>query len=431
MKKVSCIQDALARCCLAFFPALFLCLVLCSPSLATMYRYTLEPGLSVGLTYDDNIGLVRENPRSDWATSISPSIAMGMASQRTRLNMRYTPTYMRWRHGRDTFSHSIALGARHDFSKYLKLEFKNDYLKRIRDPFDEALPEVLLFERIYEHNRAEIKVDYQFGPRDFFSAGYRHNFVRYASNRTTSHGPFGQITYWFDSKHGMDAGYSFTRYDFRENQSGLRNDPINEHSIRLGYLHRFSTRTLGSVRYGLRINDSNNPGEDYLFHQGTVGLDHDFSETLRLKSHAGVFRQSGSVGNNQSGFLCRAELEKTLQRGIMTVYVERDLTVGYLEERRRGVYPYWMAGAGFNHRLTDELNFYSGLSYRRNDRVGAILDDRAYGGRAGLRLDFQRWYALDLEYRYRKRFSDDPTREYTSNLVMLTLSWRRPFQWTR
>ncbi len=427
-----CIISSWARSCLAVLSAPALCLILFSPSMATMYKYTLEPGLSVGLTYDDNIGLDHENTRSDWTTGITPSIGLGIASQRTKLNLRYAPTYMERRHGRDYFRHSLRLRAQHEFSRHLKVELRDDYLKRAYDTFDEAVPETLFFERdLYELNRAEIKMHYQFGPRDFLSTGYRHNFLRYPSSKRTWHGPFGQVTYWFDNKHGMDAGYTFTRYDFQDNQIGGRDEPIDAHNIRLGYLHRLSQRTQGSIHYALRIRDSNDPEEDYVVHQGTVGLDHDFSETLRLETHAGAFQQADSAGDDQSGLLYGAQLEKTLQRGDLSVRVERGWDEGYLDERRWGFTRYWTVGVGFSHRLTDELRFYSGLSFRENDRERAIRDDRVYRGRAGLRWDFHRWYALGLEYQYRKRESDDPIDEYDNNRVMLTLSWRRPFEWAR
>ncbi len=424
------------RCGLAFSLALALCLVFSEPSSAR-YRYTLTPGLSVGIAYEDNLGLDDENPRSDWVTTVTPSFGLGVTSPRTGLNLQYRPTYVRYQkyHEDDTFRHYLNLNAWHAFSKYLRVEFTDSYLKT-DDPFEEEAPqEDFLHEReSYETNHAQIKMDYQFGPRNAVFGGYHHRFARYegfGSTDTTEHGPFAGMTYWFDLQNGMDMGYDYTRYEFEENEAGVRDEPIDAHGIRLGYIRRFSPHTQGFLRYGLSIRDSNDAQEDYMVHQGSVGLAHSFSKTLKLDAHAGGFQRSGSTGDDGTGLLYGVQVAKTLQHGSLSVNTERGWDEGYLEEDQRGFTQYWTAGMNFRHELTDELGFYSRLSYRLNDEEDDAADDTTYQGSTGLNWNFHRDYALGLDYRYRKRVSDDPGEEYTSNRIMLSLSWRRAFHWPR
>ena len=57
-------------------------------------KYEITPGISVGETYDDNIGLDNTNEVSDYITDITPSIIVDILSEKTKLDLRYRPSFV-------------------------------------------------------------------------------------------------------------------------------------------------------------------------------------------------------------------------------------------------------------------------------------------------------------------------------------------------
>jgi hypothetical protein len=79
------------------------------------------------------------------------------------------------------------------------------------------------------------------------------------------------------------------------------------------------------------------------------------------------------------------------------------------------------ATLGVQHQLLRHLEVSGGLDYNLSDYEGATREDRDYGLSLGLEYTLMRFLAIEAEYSYRERDSNDDSADYDKNTAYLGL----------
>lgn len=413
-----------------------------SPPVMSKSRIEITPMITFSQVYDDNIFLTKENKKSDYITTISPGIQINAtsASRKNRLNLEYSPTFVKYYEYTDnnTIRHNAKLNFNQKIGKSLSFNFNENYLKSEESAEDsfagyqerQSLRHTLY---TYQRNYADAGLTYNFSPKDKMAFGYRHELLENKDpdlDDSTVHGPYWNLTYWLNAKNGMELSYRFTRGEYQRESGTPSGYDYDDHAGELRYMYQFTSATTGYIRYGYTIRDFKEESkENRKIHEGSAGLTHNFSSDTSLSLSAGYYKPEGSESDDNGHMSYSANLNKKFKRGKISLGGESGWDEGDLSAEQKGYTRYWTANSGVDYILLKDLNAYADVSYKKNDYLSGI-EDNTYTGRAGLRLNFLKWYSLGLEYIYLNRRSDDPDDEYADNKIMLTISARRPFQKT-
>ena len=414
--------------------------LLSSPPATAKGRIEITPMVTVSEVYDDNIFLDRDDTKSDYITAVSPGIGLNMYSQHNGLDLFYAPTFVKYHEysDNDTTRHNARAHFWQQMGQNVRFDLRDDYLKS-EDPAEVSLAGYEEQQRLrhtrytYERNIAEAALQYRFGPEDSLNIGYRHELLENKDpslDDTTEHGPYGGVTYWFNKHNGMDLNYRYTKASFERNDGNPSGDDFDGHDVDLRYLYRWNQRTRAHIGYGYTSRDFEDESrEDRTVHAGSVGVTHRFSPLTSLSLDVGYYKPEGHGTDDEGHLSYGATLNKTLERGSLSLSARSGWDEDYLDaEDQRGYTRYWSVGGDVNYALLKNLTAYAGASYRENTYHLTDDEDETFRGRGGLRMGFLRWYSLSLEYAYLNRRSDDPGDEYVDNRIMLIFSASRPFR---
>jgi hypothetical protein len=403
------------------------------------YQIEVTPRFVVGQEYDDNIDLDPENKKSDYITTVSPGIKINAESAKNGLSLDYAPTWVRyWDYEEnDTVRHNGKIDLWYLFTKYLRLDLNDNYLKS-EEPHEEgedgAIQTIRHTRNNYERNDASISLDYQFGSQDHIKGGYAYQILNNedpALTDSTEHGPFASLIYWFDFKNGMELDYRFSTAEY-ELESGLPSeDDFDGHEAGARYTHRFDPHTNAYVCYGLTTREFDIETNDYQIHDFSVGLNYGLSPQTSISLASGFYKPNGDPYDSEDAKLFfSAGLEHETKNLKMSLEATKGWDEGFFEAERRGFTEYWTSRGRIEYQPTKHMTTYASISYRKNDyMLETKIDDDTYQGECGLEISFLRWYTLGLDYTHSQRLSDDLDAEYTDNRIMLTLSASRLFQW--
>ena len=193
------------------------------------YQVIITPKISISEEYDDNIFLTKDNPDSDWITTVSPGIGIDIESNKNGLELDYTFGWVRYfnKTSNDNMRHSGYLKFWQKLAEHLKFNLEDRYLKS-DDIFDENLTPILPSQRIsnnrsrYQRNDATANIEYEFGPNSKFTAGYVYNILDNQDptlQDVTEKGPFVGLSHSFDSKNSVAFDYRFAEYDYTQSGS--------------------------------------------------------------------------------------------------------------------------------------------------------------------------------------------------------------------
>ena len=89
------------------------------------------PAISVNETYDDNIYLTRTDKTSDFITAVTPSLALNILSQHTKLGVSYAPSFVWYADYSENNTTRHLANAKWDqqLSQYLSFNLTDSYIK--------------------------------------------------------------------------------------------------------------------------------------------------------------------------------------------------------------------------------------------------------------------------------------------------------------
>ncbi len=409
------------------------CLLYPRPSFSQT-QIELTPSVSVSEVYDDNIDLDADNEKSDYITTVSPGLELHVLSEKTDFGLSYAPTFVWYKDYDDnnTTRHSGALTLLQELSEHWRFELSDTYIKS-EEPLEET-EGITGFRRTrntYQRNRGNAAFYYTFGPDNVLNFGYRHYWLENDDlmlDDSTEQSPYASMTYWFNTRNGLELSYSYTTVDFSRDDNFPLDDDYDGHAPGIRYLRRFSPHTTGFVGYTYTTRDFDGVTEDYDVHDGSVGIEHAFSPDLSLSADVGYFVRKKEFSDEDEGPTFHASLIKRFERGTLDLEGDGGWDETYMDAEDRGFTKFWSVLAHFEYRLLESLNTYVGGSYRwEEDDLDLI--SKTWRGNCGLSWDFHRWFSLALDYTYANRDDDMEADDYKVNRVMLRLTGSRLFRW--
>jgi hypothetical protein len=277
-------------------------------------------------------------------------------------------------------------------------------------------------------NTAEASLSYEFGIEDQITGGYINYWVDDRSSvndDSDGHRGFLNLDKWFGPRYGM----GFTAHYEKGNLEN--DDDFDDYGAGLALNYRWVPSRIAFVRYDFLDHSYDEPSirNDYQVHQGAVGCDLELSPQTSLQLEGGYYYQDYENQDSESGVTYGANFTTRTRRTTFTVEGSGGFDQDYYSSDNFGPSEFREVSGRVNHQLTEALEVFLTPRYRweefsdRNDQT-----DKTYGARAGLSYSFWRWLRLALEAGHLTRDSDDPTREFDDNRLMLRITGAYPYR---
>ena len=396
------------------------------------YVFNITPGMAVNELYDDNIYLAPDHETSDYITTVSPSISLGLAGRHSNLELTYAPTFVRYddEDQNNTTRHLGNLAFDQQLGRHLRLELSDTFIQS-EEPLEETegIIGVRQTRNKYWRNTGRAALSYQFGRENSFALGYEQSNLEnddYGVDDGRIINPFGTLTLWLTHSSGFELTYRYTKADFWR-ERGIAGDDYNGNGATIRYMHRFTRHAMGYVGYEYNDRDFDGTTEDYKVHEGFMGWEQSLSPTFDITLRVGYFNQANEISDDEDGFSYGANLTKRFRRGTISLGGEGGWNEAYLEAERRGFTRYWSTRARFDYQLLEPLGLFVGGSYRQ-DKDPTNREWTTTSANGGLRFTFLRWFSAGIEYEYINRDDDVDADDYTANRIMLILTVTRAFR---
>ena len=180
------------------------------------------------------------------------------------------------------------------------------------------------------------------------------------------------------------------------------------------------------ARYGIEYQDFDDEvgtdSDNYVVHQPTLGLNLDFGPNSGMAAEFGYFRRDIKNANTENGFVLNADFNTKGERASFNIQNSSGYELDYGSSNNRGFSKYSDSSATADYQLTENSRVFATARYRWQNYTDIDKTDHTYGGRAGFASTFQRWLTISLEGAHLERESNESSREFTDNRVMLRLT---------
>jgi hypothetical protein len=400
-------------------------------------HYEFTPSVSVSGEYDDNIFLTPDNEVDDYIMRVTPSLALSVLTQHTDLSMRYAPSFV-WYDDRDDLDNTRHLGNvtwGQQLTQHLRFDLTDTYLES-EDPLEDEL-DVQGIRRTrnkYWVNNGRASVGYVFGAENRLEAGYsrqdrENDEITLDDSKVQS--PFADLTYWFNTKNGIELTYNYTDVEYTRGDRVSINDDYSGHQPGARYIHRFSPQSNAYIGYAYTTRDFDGVTEDYDIHDGYVGLEHAFSPQYSISARGGYYFRKNDVSEDQDGPTFSASLTRNFARGSIVIGGEGGWGEEYLERgfgTTSGFTEYYGGYTRITYQIFEPVGIFAGGSYR-HDKDELDVESDVVRANGGFTLTFLRWFSLTVSYTYADRNDDFESDSYTDNRVTATLTAAKPFRW--
>ena len=400
-------------------------------------RFEITPSISVNETYDDNINLTKDNKIDDFITVVSPGIALALVREHTNLQLSYTLGIVRYadQDENNTTRQSGNLSFGQDLTQHLRFNLTDTYLVSddpLQDP--QNVQGLRQTRNKYWTNTAGASVNYVFGAENQVNVGYSYYNIENDEatlDDSKVQNPYVNLTYWFDVKNGTELTFGYTDAQFSRDNSLLVATDYTAYAPGIRYIRRFSPNSRAYVGYNYSAYDyARLLPQDFVVHNGAVGLEHSFSPEYTVAASAGYFIRVNDITDNPDGPTFTAAVTRKFSRGSITAGGNGGWSYENLQQGvglTSGFSQYYGAYLNGMYQVLEPVNVYAGASYR-HDKYTLDKSD-FFTGNAGLRWTFLRWFALSLDYSYAQRNVDIGTGDYKDNRVALFLTASRLFIW--
>ena len=445
------------------------------------YQLTFQPRIAENLTYTDNLFLDSgddpQNPKeSDGYSQFTPGFTGQISTRTMGASLSYDFGYTRYFEwsSQNSWNHNMGMNGWYGFSRHTRLEV-NDHLAYTSDPLsdrnfeitrppDSTLPEDYIARRDrepYLTNYGNMRLIHQFGPDDSivieYGNGIRHDFGSfpddgrggYQSSNYMRHTPSALITYWFNSRWGVELEGVYDQGNFQNQDDTYAgtgrfrlNRRINPH------FNTFIQYTFYTISYEQDQSDSDYPDQfssDYDTHETVLGLNYSIAQDLTLECHAGAIVQAMDDTGTTVNFSGDLSLNKAYQHGSIRVYASSGQAQGVFTSESVGPSFYFESGISANYQILEDLGCNTFVTFRR-DNYGRANNytaydqsgnDDNYGAGIGFNWRPYPWLGFNISYSFRKLDSGRDTgtymNSYTENrgLLTITLTTPRPWRTTR
>jgi hypothetical protein len=230
------------------------------------------------------------------------------------------------------------------------------------------------------------------------------------------------LTYWFNSRYGMDVQATYTRGDYSV-QSGTPSDSINEIRLSQRIMRRFSPTFDVFFQYRHTYADFEGTTPNYHVFEPSLGIEYNLSRTVFLTLSGGYFYQDPERGDAQSGPVVRGDAAKQFSRGAVRLSGGTGYEEAFFGAQNLGFTKYYDVTLSGTYQLARYLFGDASASYRHNKYfdVNSREDDQTTF-LAGLRYQFTRWLSGSLNYTYHMVDSTLADESYDENRVTLSFT---------
>ncbi len=404
-------------------------------------KITLNPVVSTGVEYTDNLFLSYEDEEEEFITTVSLGLTFSILEKMRGVEIEYEPTYSIY--GRydekNTLRQKAGIFAWNDFDKFTRLEFVNRFLLT-EDPLEKdelkrddqvIIPGDTTERRSrekYYNNTSILTLKKLFSKKNEAAVSILYSFLEnddpaVSDNRRLE--PSATLTYWFDQKSGLDAkaAYTIGKFDSELDgaaQSEVSNDFENWYGS-IKYFMRINANltVFGKYDHLLRDYDDDddasmqNGNIDYQVYHPMVGVSYVYKEFLNMNIAMGYAYQDEDGGDYNEGITANTQAVANwpFKRGRFSVQVDSGIDQNDFGAEQVGLEYY------ANLLCTASYEFFKDLSgevsggVRYLDGFGDDSGD-GYGKRTtytfGPRLTYlpYRWVEMKTSYRF-TRFEGD------------------------
>jgi hypothetical protein len=419
-----------------FFSTLIICSHPCF--LYAKFKYEVTPGISIGELFDDNIDLNKVNKKSDWVTTISPSVLVNLVSEKSNLLFNYSPTIVRYNLEKqnNTVRRSGSITFNKEFTQRVRFDLSDTYLKSEESIERTAgIYEVRHTRDVYQRNAGDVSMTYLLGQEDNFKLGYNYALLNNRDvtlNDNMVSYSYAELNYWFNIKNEIGLDYRYTVAKFMMGDSSLAEDDFTGNKMGIRYVHRFNTNTTTSLVYNLTTRDFNGVTQDYNIYEGTLETTHLFLNNVSLSISGGYYRLETDT-SPVDNYSCNVSIIKSFNRenrniSSISISGSRGWREGYQEVQRRGFISYWGTTSTFNYNFTERLNNYVSINYMSDKSADTDLTIKNFTSNYGWRWSFTRNCSLSVDYSFARRNSSLDNLNYNLNTIGIIFTWSKMYK---
>jgi hypothetical protein len=412
----------------------FLVVFLCSSVSGVV---TLDPRISVGNMYSDNIDLTPDDEEHDFITALSPSFNLNITDRFNNLSIFYSPTYASYLRfpENNTLRHNASVDGLRQITRATRLEFRDGFLYT-EDPIDdtgdsdyETDTTVRQGRNPYTTNTAALGVINQFGPEDSVALEYEYHLLKNDDPTIEDNDyyrPGVTMNYWLvPNRYGTESEISYTKWHFDESED------YNNILGRLRLIRRLNPHFEVYAEYTQELTDYEADGEDYKVYSPLVGFMWDEYINYSLSASFGYFFRKNDHNGSDSGPVGTIESRYTWEQGtsvLISGAAGYDRASGGAEDL--GFNPYYEVAATVAYPLSRHLqsNLFAGYRWNIYTDETPDRDDTLWRTGAGLVYQVLPWMIVEMNYMFRKLNSNVDTEDYVENRaeITVTLAPRQP-----
>ncbi len=413
-------------------------------------QFLFTPELNISEEYSDNIFLANENETEDFITTTGLNLTGEVLVRTAGLRLNYLPSYSMFADNEDLdyWRHSASLTVWDDISRRTRIEFNNTYLEtedprdnseeiELEDPLIGPVIDVDLNRRgrnRYRRNVAEARLTNQFGANDQVYAAVEYSLLRdldtFPDEPVDDYDiwkPSFGLDYWFTVRWGLELEGYYSDRDY------VDQDDREEYSGTMRLLHNFTRHLSGFVEYRHTMLDFDQEidDEDYQIYEPSIGVRYQFQETAHIMLSGGYYIQDfDRTDQNEEGFVVNSSIYK--RWAFPTGFIDLTGSSGYdIEDtgtQDLGLNIYYSARLDLTKNFTSIFTGNAFGAFRYDDYPNTIPErtDKAVNAGASLGYQALQWMNIGLTYNYVQFISDEETREYTENSILLSVNIASP-----
>ncbi len=446
------------------FPFIFATLLFSTPPFAfAQMEIYWDSLLSFSQEYDDNIYLTETDTEEDFITILSESLRLGLRGEDFDGSIDVSLGYSFYKEEEDNNS----IRSNINFSNFKAFPLSENvfldldgFFNISEDPveIDELIASDRRSRNRYYRNRSSAKVTYQFGEEEFIYWGFGNTLLINSDSEledSVEYKPSFGLSYWFNSYHGFTADTSYAKANFDVSSD------FDEFVISSSYIWRFKETTRAIIAYAKTSRDFDGVDtQDYRFMNMTVGLSHQFSDSLLASVNAGRYSQNVSGVDDATGLSWSATLAKDFENislsanagyyqqnpddfsinrefsGSLSLskfyeYSTISITGGrsfreqFFEAENLGFTKEETLLGTYSIQPSENLEIDVTALYRKNEYVelGFPRTDDVWQVGTSISYRIFEWLAPSFSFSHRERNSDLPGNRYKGNRFFLTFSY--------
>ena len=410
-------------------------LVFSASSSVFAFQVIFTPGISGGEEFTDNLFVTKDDPKTEYITTLSPSARLELLWELSGADIFYEPTYAYYNEydEKNTWRHRVNYSGWAQITKNSRLDLR-DNLIITDDPFSEDDIAIIRTEdpflpvdatnrrnrNRYAKNYANVSFKHQFGISDSFRLGYSHKLLENedpAIEDNASNEPSAGITYWFAPQWGMDVNASYTKSEYDTS------DDIDRLHGTIKLLKKFTRNLDGFIGYSHTTVDYDGIREDNKTYNPSIGFSYLIEEDISLNVDVGFFINDSENRSNQSGMTGDIRLIKRFERGSINLSAIGGYDSARFDTIEQNGFEKFAEGAvSATYKFTRYMSGNINGAYRYSDYVDQGYQDDKFRGGLGVSLTPLKWLSLHLNYYYNLLESTDPARGHEENSVMIRFS---------